>query len=90
MSKSDEHYADMANMPYDKPCLTCGAECRTEKGHDPCIPDLPGVLHACCGHGRGDGYVMFEDGTVLRGEFDDFARRESNRAAQIEWGVIDD
>ncbi len=23
----------------------------TEDGHDPCIENLPGVFHACCGHG---------------------------------------
>ena len=24
----------------------------TENGHDPCIRNLPGVKHACCGHGE--------------------------------------
>ena len=34
--------------------------------HDPCISDLPGVRFACCGHGTGEGYVSFENGTVIR------------------------
>ncbi len=40
----------------DRPCLLCG-ECQTEKGHDPCIADIPGVDFACCGHGVEPGYV---------------------------------
>lgn len=35
---------------------------------DPCLGLLPGVVEACCGHGvTGKAYVMFEDGTLLRG-----------------------
>lgn len=42
----------------------------SDEGHDPCIVSLPGVKFACCGHGVADGYVMFEDGRILRGRFD--------------------
>lgn len=80
MSKSDKHYAHLANKPYERPCATCGATKRDENGHDPCIPDLPGVIHACCGHGKKDGYVAFEDGTVLRGKFD-----RTDPKAKAEW-----
>lgn len=52
------------------PCAQCGATEPTAEGHDPCIANLPGVANACCGHGQGEGYVMFEDGRVLRGRFD--------------------
>lgn len=55
------------------PCRACGAlEPDRETGHDPCIKNLPGVQYACCGHGRGEGYVMFDgdDRRVLRGAFD--------------------
>jgi hypothetical protein len=39
-------------------CLACG-EFRTPELHDPCIANLPGVLFACCGHGRKSGcYVV--------------------------------
>lgn len=50
-------------------CVVCKKR-RTEKGHDPCIADLPGVAFACCGHG-GIGYVCFENGQVIRGHFDE-------------------
>jgi len=50
-------------------CIVCKRH-RTPEGHDPCIADLPGVEFGCCGHGIKDGYVKFEDGTVLRGMFD--------------------
>lgn len=43
---------------------------RTADGHDPCIAHLPGVKFACCGHGKSPGYVVFNDGRVLRGFFE--------------------
>lgn len=52
----------------DKP-RTC-PKCKnmpTEDGHDYCLGILPGVKNACCGHGK-EGYIMFNDGTVLRFE----------------------
>jgi hypothetical protein len=52
------------------PCPKCGAESPDENGHDPCISNLPGVKFACCGHGRGPGYVSFTDGRIIRGVFD--------------------
>jgi len=54
----------------DRTCGKCG-EPFTEKGHDPCIANLPGIQNACCGHGRDEeAYVQFED-----------ERRESGPAA---------
>lgn len=32
---------------------------------DPCLGSLPGVQLACCGHGSGDGYLIFENGVSL-------------------------
>ncbi len=32
---------------------------------DPCLGSLPGVKLACCGHGSGQGYIMFENGVSL-------------------------
>ncbi len=52
-----------------RPCPRCG-ELPTPEGHDPCIANLPGVRAACCGHGVEPGYVMFETGHVIRGQFD--------------------
>ena len=34
----------------------------TSDGHDPCIPNLKGVKHACCGHGKHPGKVILENG----------------------------
>lgn len=87
MSKSDPHYSHQRNKPYGKPCSICGATRRDENGHDPCIADLPGVLHACCGHGHNPAYVMFENGLVLRGKFK-FETKESNLEAQKAWGIL--
>jgi len=42
----------------------------TKEGHDACLGTLPGVKFACCGHGQaGQGYIMFNNGVVLRGTF---------------------
>jgi hypothetical protein len=49
-------------------CKSCGMPYRAGVEPDPCLGELPGVLEACCGHGRLEkGYVLFEDGTLLRG-----------------------
>jgi len=73
---SDEFYSQVyiddgscADGPPEHPCSLCGGK-RTEDGHDPCIANLPGVSNACCGHGVKDAYVAFENGLVIRGEFD--------------------
>jgi hypothetical protein len=50
-------------------CTKCKKKA-TKDGHDPCIANLPGVTDACCGHGRHEGYLIFENGTVIRGFFD--------------------
>lgn len=52
----------------ERVCPSCGG-LPTEKGHDPCIADLPGVAFACCGHGVTNGYVKFEDGRIIRGRW---------------------
>lgn len=52
------------------PCAKCGATGPTSEGHDPCLANLPGVIHACCGHGVDEGYLMLENGVIIRGRFD--------------------
>lgn len=52
-------------LHHDKVCAACG-QTSTPKGHDPCICDLPGVKYACCGHGIRDGYIYFDNGTIIR------------------------
>lgn len=46
-------------------CARCFREL-PEEGPDPCLGMLPGVEFACCGHGKGRGYIVFENGTILR------------------------
>lgn len=51
----------------DRPCGVCGQE-RTLEGHDPCLGTLPGVVNACCGHGKeAEAYIQFDDGSEVRG-----------------------
>lgn len=57
----------VSDMPF-RPCARCG-EYPNERGDDHCIHNLGRVVNACCGHGTHDGYVMFDDGTIIRGRF---------------------
>ena len=50
-----------------KPCPICGEH--QTNGCDPCLGVLPGVESACCGHGVKKGYIIFSDGTKIKGEF---------------------
>lgn len=34
-------------------------------GPDPCLGYLPGVIAACCGHGKEHGMVKFENGIAI-------------------------
>lgn len=55
------------DMPY-RPCAKCG-HYPNENGDDYCIQNLGRVVNACCGHGTHEGYIMFDDGRVIRGNF---------------------
>ena len=63
-------YADTGLPVAENPerlCGECGEE-TTPEGHDGCLGTLPGVVNACCGHGRvPEAYVMLTDGTRLAG-----------------------
>lgn len=51
-----------------RPCGYCGLPA-TEDGHDGCLGELPGVMNACCGHGRdGEAYIQYSAQVVVRGE----------------------
>ena len=50
-------------------CKFCGQP-PTPEGYDHCIGELPGVLHACCGHGVEPSMVRFTNRVVIRGKFD--------------------
>lgn len=47
-----------------RPCPHCG-KIPTKEGEDGCLGHLPGVTHACCGHGVEDGYICFESGIEI-------------------------
>lgn len=51
-----------------RPCARCG-KYPNENGDDYCIQNLGRVVNACCGHGTHEGYIMFDDGTIIRGYF---------------------
>jgi hypothetical protein len=39
---------------------------RTPEGDDPCLGRLPGVINACCGHGREPGFLIFKNGVTVQ------------------------
>lgn len=51
-----------------RPCAKCG-KYPNERGDDACIANLGNVMNACCGHGKNEGYVMFDNGVTIRGQF---------------------
>lgn len=42
-----------------RPCPQCG-ELPTAEGYDACLGEIPGATGACCGHGKKDGYVSWD------------------------------
>lgn len=61
-------YEDGEKADVSRPCPKCG-KLPTKEGHDACLGTLPGVFAACCGHGVEKGYVMFENGMTIKGEW---------------------
>lgn len=57
-----------AAVPEHRKCPRC-AQYEDANGCDPCFGTLPGVKAGCCGHGSEDGYIMFTNGTTIRGRF---------------------
>ena len=51
-----------------RPCAKCG-KYPNENGDDACISNLGKVMNACCGHGKNEGYIQFENGITIRGFF---------------------
>lgn len=49
-------------------CKKCGNK-STDKGHDSCLGHLGIIINACCGHGINEGYLQFDCGTTIRGNF---------------------
>lgn len=48
-------------------CKKCGEQ-PNKYGQDACIAELGLVMNACCGHG-GEGYIQFDSGITIRGNF---------------------
>lgn len=68
-------------MDLNDTCKACHLKCTIKEGFvdpagvpigdyvDPCLGFLPGVRYACCDHGGEDGYIFFDNGVVIRGNF---------------------
>ena len=64
-------YSDtLQPVRYNKNRL-CG-KCKqdnTAEGHDTCLGTLPGLMNACCGHGKTkEAYIQFLDGFSIHGK----------------------
>ena len=58
-------------------CGKCSMPSTTGCDDDPCLGHLPGVMNACCGHGkREDSYIQFDSGLCVRGFIVDDAATE--------------
>ena len=68
-------------MKLGETCANCGLKCdkslqtkdeggKTTGYADPCLGILPGVKYGCCGHGRHQGYLFFQNGRTLRFELE--------------------
>ena len=51
-----------------RPCAKCH-EYPNLEGDDACLGRLGEVMNACCGHGKNEGYIQFDCGTIVRGNF---------------------
>jgi hypothetical protein len=53
-------------------CPKCHRK-RSWRGHDACLGHLPGVVSACCGHGKGRGWITWKNGTSITFDSNDLA-----------------
>lgn len=64
--KTDKQF-NFLNPP---PCPKCKLEFiwdeETKSYIDPCLGRLPGVKNACCGHGKEQAYIQFNDKKIIR------------------------
>lgn len=70
-AEGDRLYTDngiSVNEGY-RPCAKC-KEYPTTEGHDTCLGTLGRVMNACCGHGKHEGYIQFDNGVTIRGFFE--------------------
>jgi len=50
-------------IEYPRACPKCKK--LPVNGIDACMGKLPGVQDACCGHGKGRGYIQFNNGALI-------------------------
>ena len=63
---SDSHQKVEKNP--NRKCGNCNKPNRKD-GHDACLGKLPGVMNACCGHGRTkEAYIQFLDKFCIKGQ----------------------
>ena len=56
-------------------CPKC-SKVPTRAGHDPCLGTIEGAVSACCGHGKQDGYIMWEFGDYPRDDLGIYIDRD--------------
>jgi hypothetical protein len=44
----------------ERPCTRCG-RMPTPEGYDACLGHIEGATAACCSHGIGEPYIIYED-----------------------------
>lgn len=44
----------------ERPCIKCG-KMPTPEEYDACLGYIPNVIHACCGHGVEDKYIIYKE-----------------------------
>ena len=64
-------YEDTRKRVDEDPMRTCG-KCSMPQlpgcDDDPCLGHLPGVMNACCGHGRrAESFIQFDNGIIVKG-----------------------
>ena len=55
-------YEDEISANEIRPCPKCN-KLPTPEGYDACLGYIQEVKHACCGHGKNNGYKILNDGT---------------------------
>lgn len=61
-------YVDSGEEITSHKCPKCN-QYQNNSGHDFCIQNLGYVINACCGHGKQEGYIQFDNGITIRGNF---------------------
>jgi len=56
---SDDNSIAVENkITCERPCARC-EKLPTIEGYDACLGHVEGAIHACCGHGVEEGYIVY-------------------------------